>query len=100
MGHASCHWLTSLSAARAPIYVVSAQIFTLYSLMSCYLQKTLDELIDRGDISSRDLDNRTMDALEGERRFYCQLLPLSPAGSHTCCSANVVPTEEIAPYMC
>lgn len=29
------------------------------------MQKTLDELIDRGDISTRDLDTRTMDALEG-----------------------------------
>ena len=99
MGHASCHRLTSLSAPRAPICAASAEIFTLYSLMSCCLQKTLDELIDRGDISSRDLDNRTMDALEGERRSYCHL-PLSPAGSHACCSAFVVPTEEIAPYMC
>ena len=30
------------------------------------VQKTLDELIDRGDISTRDLDTRTMDALEGK----------------------------------
>ena len=31
------------------------------------MQKTLDDLIDRGDISSRDLDTRTMDALEGRQ---------------------------------
>ena len=38
------------------------------------MQKTLDELIDRGDISSRDLDTRTMDALEGRQPLEC-LLP-------------------------
>ena len=30
-------------------------------------QKKLDSLIDRGQIRSSDLDNRTMDALEGAR---------------------------------
>ena len=35
----------------------------------CWLQRTLDGLIDRGDISSRDLDTRTMDALEGDGLF-------------------------------
>ena len=37
------------------------------------MQKTLDELIDRGDISSRDLDTRTMDALEGRQPLKCVL---------------------------
>ena len=35
------------------------------------MQKTLDELIDRGDISTRDLDTRTMDALEGRSPLQC-----------------------------
>ncbi len=35
------------------------------------MQKTLDDLIDRGDISSRDLDTRTMDALEGRQLLLC-----------------------------
>lgn len=31
----------------------------------CGAQKKLDSLIDRGAIRSSDLDNRTMDSLEG-----------------------------------
>ena len=39
----------------------------------CRVQRTLDGLIDRGDISSRDLDTRTMDALEGDNPEMCAL---------------------------
>jgi len=36
-------------------------------------QKKLDSLIDRGQIRSSDLDNRTMDALEGAQGTPCSL---------------------------
>ena len=49
------------------------------------MQKTLDDLIDRGDISSRDLDTRTMDALEGRQLLLCSLHdPLAQAFDKQC----------------
>ena len=56
--------------------VTAPAVVTVPELMTA-LQKTLDELIDRGDISSRDLDTRTMDALEGRWPLQsCCMRPL------------------------
>jgi hypothetical protein len=42
------------------------------------LQRTLDDLIDRGVISSRDIDSRIMDALEGACSLPCTTTTAQP----------------------
>ena len=51
------------------------------------LQRTLDDLIDRGIISSRDVDSRIMDALEGGRS--CLLLDACSKSSLRCMSRYI-----------
>ena len=59
------HTLTALPGCLQCMSRVTAPATVLGPKLVIAMQKTLDELIDRGDISTRDLDTRTMDALEG-----------------------------------
>lgn len=56
-------------------------------------QKKLDDLIDRGVIRSSDLDNRTMDALEGAPGSFAPLAiaaaPCITSHRHPCSAAAV-----------
>ena len=57
--------MASESASKCSERCVDMEGLLLLTSALCRVQRTLDGLIDRGDISSRDLDTRTMDALEG-----------------------------------
>lgn len=73
---ASCSSLPCICCAQDRVVCISWLMCCL-----CFVQRTLDSLIDRGDISSRDLDDRTMDALEGRQPVFCSSAWLSKVQS-------------------